>query len=124
MKRTPPPLPQFYTPADIADRLKVTRRTVYTYIHSGQLPATKVGPKQFRITVADLAAFLLLRRRVGVLDAARETLRPEPVQWVEVASQAEVPPLPFEVSESAMSGTPEPSGKPGQSPSKKRSRRS
>jgi excisionase family DNA binding protein len=123
MKRTPPRLPQFYTPAEVADHLKVTRRTVYTYIHTGQLPATKVGPKQFRITLADLTAFLLLRRRVAALDAARENLRPEPVQWVEVASQAEVPPLLLEPSESAISGTSEPSGKSGQSPSKKRSRR-
>ena len=51
-------LPSYYTPQEVADSLKVTRRTVYTWISSGQLQANKAGPKEWRITRAQLDAFL------------------------------------------------------------------
>ncbi len=34
---------EFYTPAEVADLLQVTRRTVYDWIKSGKLEAVQVG---------------------------------------------------------------------------------
>lgn len=47
-----------YDPAEVAELAKVTRRTVYNWIASGVLPATKAGPKLWRVTEAQLRAFL------------------------------------------------------------------
>ena len=52
------PNEQSYNPAEVATRAGVTRRTVYAWIHSGVLPAVKIGPKLWRIADSDLAAFL------------------------------------------------------------------
>lgn len=46
-----------YTPDEIAALLKVTRRTLYTYIKTGKLPAVKIG-KEWRITKEALDRFL------------------------------------------------------------------
>ncbi len=46
-----------YTPDEIADKLKVTRLTVYRWIEKGELKAFKAG-KMWRITREDLEAFL------------------------------------------------------------------
>jgi excisionase family DNA binding protein len=37
------PLPRFLTPEEVADLLRVSHRTVYNWLHSGQLPAIRVG---------------------------------------------------------------------------------
>lgn len=47
----------FYTPAEVAELLKTTRRTVYKWIERGDLKAFKVG-KFVRIAKDDLEAFL------------------------------------------------------------------
>lgn len=46
-----------YTLAEIAGMLKITRRTLYTYVKAGILPATKFG-KSWRVSEADLKAFM------------------------------------------------------------------
>jgi len=48
---------QFYTPAEIADMLKTTRRTVYKWIEKGHLKSVKAG-KLVRIKRADLEEFI------------------------------------------------------------------
>ena len=62
-----------YDPAEVADLVRVTRRTVYNWIASGVLPATKAGPKLWRVTEADLRSFL-----TGHKSEAVELLPPEP----------------------------------------------
>ena len=51
---SPTPTLEMYTPADAADLLGVTRRTVYTWIRTGKLPARKIGPRCWHIRPEDL----------------------------------------------------------------------
>ena len=37
------PLPRFLTPGEVADLLRVSRRTVYNCLRSGQPPAIRIG---------------------------------------------------------------------------------
>lgn len=46
-----------YTPEEIAEKLKSSRRTVYRWIEKGELKAFKAG-KLVRITRQDLEAFI------------------------------------------------------------------
>lgn len=46
-----------YALDEVADILKVTRRTVYTYIKTGKLKAAKIG-KYWRVTQESLQEFL------------------------------------------------------------------
>ena len=46
-----------YTLDEVADILKVSRRTLYTYVKEGKLPAVKMG-KYWRVTEDSLQAFL------------------------------------------------------------------
>ena len=48
---------RFYTPAEVAELLKTTRRTVYNWIEKGQLKSVKAG-KLVRIKRADLEEFI------------------------------------------------------------------
>ena len=48
---------QAFNPAEVAELLGVSRRTVYTWIKGGHLPAVKVGPKLWLVPLADLQAF-------------------------------------------------------------------
>ena len=45
--------PAMLTPDEVAKKLKVTRRTVYSHMRSGQLPASRVG-RQWRVREEDL----------------------------------------------------------------------
>jgi excisionase family DNA binding protein len=47
----------FYTLNEVADALKLTRRTLYTYIKQGKLNALKIG-KYWRVSDADLRALI------------------------------------------------------------------
>ncbi len=47
----------FYTPAEVAEMLKTTRRTVYRWVKSGKLKSVKAGT-YVRIARDDLEAFL------------------------------------------------------------------
>ncbi len=51
----------YYTLPEIADKLKVSRRTVYRWVQGKELPAYKLGG-EFRITERDLERFLEERR--------------------------------------------------------------
>ena len=48
---------QTYTPEEVANILKVTRRTVYNYIKNGDLKAVKMG-KYLRISGTNLQDFI------------------------------------------------------------------
>jgi len=48
---------QFYTPSEVAELLKTTRRTVYNWIKNGQLKSFKAG-HLVRVTKADLEEFM------------------------------------------------------------------
>jgi excisionase family DNA binding protein len=50
--------PEYLSPAGVAEYLRVNRRTVYTWIKEGYLPAIKTGPKLWAISLADLQKFL------------------------------------------------------------------
>jgi len=49
---------ELLTPEEVAKRLRVTRRTVYTWLKLGRLRGLRAG-KAWRIAPADLAAFLM-----------------------------------------------------------------
>jgi excisionase family DNA binding protein len=50
--------PEYLSPAGVAEYLRVNRRTVYTWIKEGYLPAIKTGPKLWAISLTDLQKFL------------------------------------------------------------------
>ncbi len=52
---------EYFTLKEIAERLKVSERTVWRWVHSGALPAIKLG-QQWRIRDDDLDEFLEARR--------------------------------------------------------------
>ena len=51
----------YYTLAEIAQRLKVSYRTVYRWVQAGELPAYKLGT-EWRVAESDLRAFLQARK--------------------------------------------------------------
>jgi len=48
---------EFYTPAEIAEKLRVNIMTIYRYIKAGKIKAHKLG-KEFRIDVREYERFL------------------------------------------------------------------
>lgn len=48
---------EFYTPAEIAEKLRVNITTIYRYIRGGKIKAYKLG-KEFRIDVKEYERFL------------------------------------------------------------------
>lgn len=48
---------KMYTLDEVADILKVTKRTLYNYVKSGSLPAVKVG-KYWRVSEKNLQIFI------------------------------------------------------------------
>ncbi len=63
---------QFLTPAQVADELHVTVVTVRRWITTGQLPASKAGPRKWMVRRFDLAAFLAGGRAGGDGDSGVE----------------------------------------------------
>jgi putative molybdopterin biosynthesis protein len=51
---------RFLTPEEVAEELRVTRKTVYNWIKTGALSAIKVGPRSWRIRREHLDVFLRL----------------------------------------------------------------
>ncbi len=43
MTQAPRPVPQFVTVAEVAEMTRVSKMTVYRMVHSGELPAVRVG---------------------------------------------------------------------------------
>ena len=60
---------QYLTPAEVAEELKVTDVTVRRWISTGELPASKAGPRRWMIRRVDLDRFLS--------DGARGSAAPE-----------------------------------------------
>jgi excisionase family DNA binding protein len=50
-------IPVLYTPEEVAEKLKVTRRTVYQWLLDGKLPGLRAGDK-WRVAEDELMAFL------------------------------------------------------------------
>jgi excisionase family DNA binding protein len=58
-----PALEEVYTVQEVAQNLKVSERTVRNWIESGELPAFPIGKRGYRISRADLQAFIDQRKR-------------------------------------------------------------
>jgi excisionase family DNA binding protein len=56
-------LEEVYTVQEIAQNLKVSERTVRNWIESGELPAFPIGKRGYRISKADLQAFIDERKK-------------------------------------------------------------
>jgi excisionase family DNA binding protein len=54
---------EVYTVQEVAQNLKVSERTVRNWIESGELPAFPIGKRGYRISRADLQAFIDERKR-------------------------------------------------------------
>jgi excisionase family DNA binding protein len=52
-----PARPQFLTPAEVAEQLRVSSMTVYRLLKSGELRSARIG-KSFRILQDDVDAYL------------------------------------------------------------------
>lgn len=53
----PPGQVQFLTVAEVATLMRVSKMTVYRLVHSGELPAARVG-KSFRVPAQAVHAYL------------------------------------------------------------------
>lgn len=47
----------YYTPQQVAEKLQLTVRTIWSYIRSGKLPASKLG-RDYRISEEQLDRFM------------------------------------------------------------------
>ncbi len=56
---------EFYTLQEVADRLKVTYRTVYRWVQENRLPAYQIGAGSWRVRKEDLEEFLQDRKTGG-----------------------------------------------------------
>ena len=54
---------EVYTVQEVAQNLKVSERTVRNWIESGEQPAFPIGKRGYRISKADLQAFIEDRKR-------------------------------------------------------------
>jgi excisionase family DNA binding protein len=50
--------PEYYTPAEVAKRFRVTRAAVYKWISEGKLKSTTLGPRAIRISRSALEEFI------------------------------------------------------------------
>jgi excisionase family DNA binding protein len=48
----------YLTAEDVAERFKVSTRTVYLWVDRGLLPATRIGPRLIRFTEKGVEEFL------------------------------------------------------------------
>jgi excisionase family DNA binding protein len=51
------PMPKYYTPEEVAQELRVTRRTVYEWLTTGRLRGMRAG-NRWRVDVQDLETFI------------------------------------------------------------------
>ncbi|HLA16469.1 MAG TPA: helix-turn-helix domain-containing protein [Candidatus Limnocylindrales bacterium] len=70
------PFGRFLTPAEVADRLRVSTTTVLRWIHEGRLPAIRVSDRVVRVPVGSFERFVaaapsrrptIAQRRVAAL---------------------------------------------------------
>ena len=66
-------LPVLYTPKEVAELWKVTRRTVYGWIKAGKIKACKIGDT-VRISESDLLSFIkpVAQEKTGPRKPARK----------------------------------------------------
>ena len=57
-------LPALYTPSEVADKLKVNRRSVYQWLATEQLKGLKAG-QSWRITEEDLITYMRRSHRLA-----------------------------------------------------------
>jgi excisionase family DNA binding protein len=71
----------YYTPKEVAERLRLRVQTVYDYIRKGRLPAVRLG-NRCRIAQSDLEAFLERQKNAPQGVSTREELTsvPPPVE--------------------------------------------
>ena len=62
MARSPARLPLMFSPAELAERLGVSRKTILRRIKSGELPVHRLGG-QLRISEDDALTYIGARRR-------------------------------------------------------------
>jgi excisionase family DNA binding protein len=67
---------EFFTLAEIAERLKVSYRTVYRWVQDGKLPAYKFGT-EWRISSSDLEEFIQDHRAGETKSRAEEAAEEE-----------------------------------------------
>ena len=62
--------PRFMTVTEVADIMRVSKMTVYRLIHSGEMPAIRVG-KSFRVPEASVAQMI----QAGMADHSGDQAR-------------------------------------------------
>ncbi len=55
---------RFLTVAEVASMMRVSKMTVYRLVHSGELPAVRVGERSIRVDRREVERFLKENRRV------------------------------------------------------------
>lgn len=90
MKPTPRDMPITLSPQEVADYCRVTRRTVYTWVLSGNLKAQKAGPVRWFVFKHDLDQFLGVVASQKERDSAKsaQIVEPEPQKVVSSAKKA------------------------------------
>jgi excisionase family DNA binding protein len=71
---------EYLSPLQVAEYLKVTRRTVYSWIKEGYVPAVKAGPKLWQVAAHDLETLLRPGEVPPVLSPPVEPVEPDPTQ--------------------------------------------
>ena len=66
---------EYYTIDEVAERLKVTRKTVYDWMRSGELAYVQVGSRR-RITQSALRAFIRQGKPEELKEEAEESYGP------------------------------------------------
>jgi len=83
-------MPKYYTPEEVAQELRVTRRTVYEWLTSGRLRGMRAG-NRWRVDVQDLEAFIQPERGGRRADEAAERADREARVMAIVGKYADVP---------------------------------
>ncbi len=60
---------RMYTVQEVAQQLRVSERTVRTWIEQEELPAFAIGKRGYRIAESDLLAFIEGRKKRGKSDS-------------------------------------------------------
>lgn len=83
-------MPKYYTPEEVAQELRVTRRTVYEWLTSGRLRGMRAG-NRWRVDVQDLEAFIQPERSGRHTDEVAERADREARVMAIVGKYADVP---------------------------------
>ncbi len=97
-------IPGYLTTQDVADRLRVTRRTVYNWLKDDVLEATKAGPKIWLVSEQQLAEFLKRSRPKRPLMV--DMLSADSSKWAKSRQYAAPPAVPPAAAASAVQPVP------------------